>query len=315
MDNPYHLALALSGALPGIDQRDSEEADATDPRGLRAHIELAFDARNVAVLDLDQRPPDLALSVASLGAHGPGNIAWRALARQLSPGHTVTRVGHWNAAATIASGFRSLFNRADVTALLDQLYPEKVYWRAVLAYCAAGNLQAVLDEYLHHLAGDRGPDPLDDEALLKLAEIVRSAIAMRPAPYTAFDPFEPGAPISFSARFALRYGNKRQTEGDVRQPAIRNAFNSPFWPFVLATTSIGQEGIDLHWWCHAAVHWNTPASPVDFDQREGRVHRYGGHAIRKNVAARQRKSMLRRGRPRSLESRLRSSERAQRSSR
>src|SRR5207249_2521496 len=50
------------------------------------------------------------------------------------------------------------------------------------------------------------------------------------------------------------------------------------------TTSIGQEGIDFHWWCHAALHWNTPASPVDFEQREGRVHRYGGLAIRRNLA-------------------------------
>jgi len=31
---------------------------------------------------------------------------------------------------------------------------------------------------------------------------------------------------------------------------------------------------------------------VDFDQREGRIHRYGGHAIRKNVAERHRASML-----------------------
>ena len=31
-------------------------------------------------------------------------------------------------------------------------------------------------------------------------------------------------------------------------------------------------------------HWNTPATPVDFEQREGRVHRYRGHAIRKNLA-------------------------------
>jgi hypothetical protein len=65
---------------------------------------------------------------------------------------------------------------------------------------------------------------------------------------------------------------------------VRAAFNSPFWPFVLATTSAGQEGIDFHWWCSAVVHWNTPSNPVDFEQREGRVHRFGGHAIRRNVA-------------------------------
>lgn len=32
------------------------------------------------------------------------------------------------------------------------------------------------------------------------------------------------------------------------------------------------------------VHWNLPGNPVDFEQREGRVNRFAGHAIRKNVA-------------------------------
>jgi hypothetical protein len=37
-------------------------------------------------------------------------------------------------------------------------------------------------------------------------------------------------------------------------------------------------------YCHAVTHWNLPSNPVDLEQREGRVHRYKGHAIRKNVA-------------------------------
>jgi hypothetical protein len=53
---------------------------------------------------------------------------------------------------------------------------------------------------------------------------------------------------------------------------------------VLATTSVGQEGLDFHPYCHAVVHWNLPTNPVDLEQREGRVHRYKGHAVRKNVA-------------------------------
>ncbi len=50
------------------------------------------------------------------------------------------------------------------------------------------------------------------------------------------------------------------------------------------STSIGQEGLDFHWYCHAIVHWNLPTNPVDLEQREGRVHRYKGHAVRKNIA-------------------------------
>jgi hypothetical protein len=42
--------------------------------------------------------------------------------------------------------------------------------------------------------------------------------------------------------------------------------------------------LDFHTWCHAVVHWNLPSNPVDLEQREGRVQRYMGHAVRKNVA-------------------------------
>lgn len=31
------------------------------------------------------------------------------------------------------------------------------------------------------------------------------------------------------------------------------------------------------------IHWNLPSSPVDFELRESRVNRYGGHGVRKNV--------------------------------
>jgi hypothetical protein len=83
----------------------------------------------------------------------------------------------------------------------------------------------------------------------------------------------------------MRFGDEKDTEGRVsRADQVRKAFNSPFWPFVLATTSVGQEGLDFHTYCHAVMHWNLPSNPVDMEQREGRVHRYKGHAVRRNVA-------------------------------
>src|SRR5690606_27820553 len=78
-----------------------------------------------------------------------------------------------------------------------------------------------------------------------------------------------------------------------REGAVRAAFNSPYRPFVLASTSVGQEGLDFHPWCHSIVHWNLPGNPVDLEQREGRVHRYEGHAVRKNVAAKYADAALR----------------------
>ena len=67
--------------------------------------------------------------------------------------------------------------------------------------------------------------------------------------------------------------------------AVCRAFNSPFWPFVLATTSVGQEGLDFHGYCRDIVHWNLPTSPVELEQREGRLTRRDGLAVRVAVAA------------------------------
>lgn len=301
-------AARVTAALAGLPPDDAEDAaqrgDDDDhdqdvgQRGLRAHVDLALETRGAS--PSDTVPADLATTLSALALHGPGNCAWRALGRLVltSEGataapHTVTPRGLWEAAAVLANGLRSVFARWESTLLIDQLVTaDAPYWRAVLTYCGWGNLQAVLDEHLHHLAPAQGVQAFDDERLLDFAKQAADAIAIRVSQYEAFDPHAPHQPITFPSRFALRYGSRRATQEDARQPEVRAAFNSPFWPFVLASTSVGQEGIDLHWWCHAVVHWNTPANPVDFEQREGRINRYGGHAIRKNVAGRHGASVL-----------------------
>ncbi|MGR3479930.1 helicase-related protein [Salipiger marinus] len=70
-----------------------------------------------------------------------------------------------------------------------------------------------------------------------------------------------------------------------RTGLVRTAFNSPFKPFVLASTSVGQEGLDFHPYCHRIFHWKLPGKPVDMEQREGRVHRYKNHAVRLNLGS------------------------------
>ena len=55
---------------------------------------------------------------------------------------------------------------------------------------------------------------------------------------------------------------------------------------MLATTSIGQEGLDFHNYCRKIVHWNLPSNPIDLEQREGRINRFECLAIRQNVAKR-----------------------------
>jgi hypothetical protein len=284
-DDAVRLAHALVGQL---EEADTDEADEGGPsRGLVAYAQQAIEVLQGEAPDVD-RPVDLRAVSALLGVAGPGNVAWRALGRLRRRDDEVTQFGHWRAAAHVASGLRSVFNRPEVIVLIDAQAPAEqgAYWRAVLRYCLDGNLQAVMDEFVHHLAEAEGIDTGTDEGLMELARRACRAISARPARYLAFDPDRPGQRdgIPMVSRFALRFGNIKQDQDDLRLPEIRAAFNSPFWPFVLATTSIGQEGVDFHWWCHAVVHWNLPANPVDFEQREGRVNRYKGHAIRKNVA-------------------------------
>lgn len=263
--------------------------------GLRQHLQRANDAAADQIA-VTVHPQDLARWFALVGLAGPGNCAWRTLRRLTSGIPGITDSGILQAAARIGDAFRTLFNRAEVIALLDATATDEPYWQRVLKYCFEGNLQAVLDEYLHGLLLNERPH--DDHELLEVAATAAAAISFGRGRVQAFDPTQPDHPINFSPRFAIRYGNARgTTKGDAesteRLADVRSAFNSPFWPMVLASTSVGQEGVDFHWWCHSLVHWNQPANVVDLEQREGRVHRFRGHAVRKNVAARHRADALR----------------------
>lgn len=270
---------------------------ATEDRGLVAHLQLAERAAS-GKIELGAQPDELTRWTALYATAAPGNAALRAIKRTTSHAASISSDGRVAAAAIVAAGFRSLFNRPEVMALLDQLAPNpsQAYWQTVLEYCHAGNLQAVLDEYLHHLVGNE--NPATDSELIELAQRIRSVIALRVAPLQAIDPTSSDAdPLLFPTRFALRYGTARGTvrtddSALQRTEDVQAAFNSPFWPMVLASTSVGQEGIDFHWWCHHITHWNLPANPVDFEQREGRVHRFKGHAVRKNVAGAHRTDAL-----------------------
>ena len=165
----------------------------------------------------------------------------------------------------------------------------------MLEYCARGGLQAVLDEYAHVLVehlGVSGRPAAEIES--DVSKAMREALTLRTATVAAdsVSVDEPGKAITigekmrFRTRFAVRYGGRSQEAIQTieREGDVQKAFNSPFWPFVLCSTSVGQEGLDFHLYCHAVMHWNLPSNPVDLEQREGRIHRYKGHAVRKNVA-------------------------------
>jgi len=202
-------------------------------------------------------------------------------------------LGHWLRLplALGPEGFRSLFNSPDVRSMLDA--DGLPYWRRVLKYCLEHDLQAVLDEYIHTLRESLGLMNAPEEVMVaEIASVIRGVLSIRTSSLD-LDEFRLvdgrvalARETKIRCRYALRFADLKDDSDAVLQRAssVRDAFNSPFRPFILATTSVGQEGLDFHTYCHRVWHWNLPRNPVDMEQREGRVNRYKGHAVRKNVA-------------------------------
>ena len=251
-----------------------------------------------AVLDdpgqLGRRPRDLADVVARLAVGSPGMCAHRALSRTMQG--RVAESTLRRSAFHIARGFQTLFNQGDATAAVQLQYPgrKRVYWSQALDYCIDGNLQALLDEHLHFEADGlslfegTAPEKLERAAKAVHASLTlrRASIEVRGLERRRRRKSGQGVDaVRLRCRHALRFAEIKEADGAVsRLDAVRAAFNSPFRPFLLASTAVGQEGLDFHPWCHAVVHWNLPRSPIELEQREGRVHRYKGHAVRLNVA-------------------------------
>jgi helicase-like protein len=265
------------------------------------HVDLAADTVDGA-LDppLGGRPDDLLDVLTQYALGGPATIALRALSRSTSA--DLVDVAVRDAAAQTAWGLRGLFNSPEATALLRAEQPE-TFWREVLRHCIDGDLQAVLDEYTHLLRESEGlTEKPVDEAANVISAAIADALQLRSssATYSSIELTDGTirtSPQRLYTAYAMRFADEDGRDpgsNDVpaRASQLRVAFNSPFWPFVLVSTSVGQEGLDFHPYCHAVVHWNLPTNPIDLEQREGRVHRYKGHAIRKNVAEKHRVAAL-----------------------
>jgi len=262
--------------------------------GFREHVqELARALAGKLDPPLGTPPADLLRVLAELALGGPGVCVLRAL-RRIAPGLAPDAPPLLSAAASGASGFRTLFNLPETIALLRARDPHTPYWRLALHYALEGNLQALLDEQVHVLQESLGLiDAAPERRVQETARALGEALSIRTAQVRVEEyEVKPGGrflrPGHFNvrARFALRFGELKDDREETlaRVDTVRTAFNSPFRPFVLASTSVGQEGLDFHTWCHAVVHWNLPSNPVDLEQREGRVHRFKGHAVRKNLA-------------------------------
>ncbi|MXY38980.1 MAG: helicase [Rhodospirillaceae bacterium] len=301
LDKQRHpSALSLLLAQDGESHWEGDQAG----HGLRAHLAEARAMAEHGPEALGRPPDDLVEVLAELAIGGPAQCALRMMSSV--SGFPIAHDCTVANAAWVGAAFRSFFNAPEVTAVVVGADSEESevdehgggYWRDVLRHSIDGNLQAVLDEHAHvlrdwlgHLnfVDDSRRRAAADDIALRVAE----ALELRTSSVRIDVPRQRrnGEGIEFHerrmrTRFAVAFGNQTLDDGgEARIEAVSKAFNSPFWPFVLVSTSIGQEGLDFHLWCHAVVHWNLPSNPVDLEQREGRVHRYKGHAVRRNIAS------------------------------
>ncbi|MBN8217355.1 MAG: hypothetical protein J0L75_11985 [Spirochaetes bacterium] len=175
--------------------------------------------------------------------------------------------------------WKAFFNREGIAAVINSVKGKKKFPDRLEAYLQDGNIQAMLDEYTHHAAEPRKSgekSPALNRFLVKLS----LALGSRKSSLTVKKGHRQRARV---ATDRIKAFGQDEDQNDSRE-SLREAFNSPFWPFVLVTTSVGQEGLDFHLYCKEIFHWNLPSNPIQFEQREGRINRYSALWVREAVS-------------------------------
>ena len=202
-----------------------------------------------------------------------------------------------DAAFNVSSAFLTLFNKPESIALVRLNTNDGDYYDRALKYMVDGNIQSMLDEFVFLLVKGE-----NIQSTTVLSDYISDILSVRTTTYDTddFQTFihnlknDKKKRNQIRSHYAVDFGNQKinTAKGADRQINIRQAFNSPFRPFVLASTSIGQEGLDFHFYCKKIFHWNLPSNPIDFEQREGRIHRYQGLVIRLNLADKYRNEIV-----------------------
>ena len=271
---------------------DEDDGKSKKQKGFAAHLDTlrsmygeTSHGRNVK---LGKMPSDLIEVLTDIAIASPAVCAYRTYKKYSDnfPSYLPSQ---------FAKQFINRMNTPESTAIVELAAGKKnndAHWENLLTYCKCGNFQAMLDEYAHLIAN--GLDN-DDSFVYNLHENITVSMNIRTTTYNVdtYNNFKSrvngkeGTAVSLRTHFAVAFtkGDGKEKDAD-RKKVVRNAFNSPFRPFVLASTSIGQEGLDFHNYCRRIVHWNLPSNPIDLEQREGRINRFECLAIRQNVAKR-----------------------------
>lgn len=275
----YKLSIITEAVTSGINP-DVEMKDKRN-KGFIAHIDKLrsyLDAPEE--IHLGRKPEDLLETLVNMVLGSPAICIYR------SNGRSTAR------ATSLAKVFVNNFNLPESTAIIDLAYgrcrDDNSHWQNVLKYCKDGCFQAMIDEYIHMLKETAGFQS-DGNQYQIVHDMMMDSLKIHTATYIAdtypdfkkringADRKSDGCRIrsSYAVGFTKDAGDNSKVV--MRKENIRNAFNSPMRPFVLATTSIGQEGLDFHNYCRVIMHWNLPSNPIDV----GRILRT--FKIKKNV--------------------------------
>lgn len=274
---------------------DEEEEKSKRQKGFLTHLqtlrELYLETNYGKICTLGKKPDDLLDVLADMAIASPAITINRTYQSYCKRGTTFPSY----LPSQIAKIFINRMNTAESTATVELACGKKsedAHWENLLTYCKQGNIQAMFDEYAHLITNSLDAD---NNLVDNLHYTIASSMDVRTTIYTidTFNAFKARAngtkekPTAIRSHFAVAFtkGDGKEKDAD-RKKSVRNSFNSPFRPFVLASTSIGQEGLDFHNYCRRIVHWNLPSNPIDLEQREGRINRFECLAIRQNISKR-----------------------------
>ena len=205
----------------------------------------------------------------------PGVALGRALLR-----HDPTILDPSRYASLVRLSWQGLRTYLDNPVILASL-PGQSAVEQVMGAVVDGGFESVLDEHFWLRA------QILHEGAAGLADDLRSSLGLRTGGFGFHGIGGRPHKIPVRCHVAVPFGDAetqpvvRGAGGEanaapVRPDEVRRSFNTPFWPHVLATTSVGQEGLDFHPWCSQVVHWDLSSNPLDLEQREGRIQRYRG---------------------------------------
>ena len=293
----YHLAPMLLDSKEYVDSWFEQSDKLVESgyyfrKGFLTHYNELKNQYYDSNLKLGRKPDDLVDVLCDMALASPAICTYRAYEKELPENvkmdefrYTPTQIGR---------KFIDRMNLPESIAVIDLNFKDEsddAFWKNVLKYSKQGNLQAVIDEYVHLLSN--GLDRNNEDRILIINAKFITSFEFRTTSYDidTLDTFktrmygEKPDNLSLRTHFAVSFTKGRSDEKDTnRKKSVRDAFNAPFRPFVLASTSIGQEGLDFHNYCRRIVHWNLPSNPIDLEQREGRINRFECLAIRQNLA-------------------------------